>query len=471
MANSPIRCCQCVVHRLQRTLQRFLSTVAVLLSFLSGCAADRHACDRACVSAKLAERTGFTVGMSLCEAQLVLPNGASLDDGLTEEETVLIALWNNAAFQELLTELGIAQGDLIQAGLLPNPEVAYFFEVPQKPFKYALEMPLEAFWLRPIRIASAGRESARVCERLTQGGLDLIRDVRQAYADVLLAKGRLQVAEEAVRLRSRTAEFAESRLQAGDVGVQEAATARIDALRAKQDAVRVAYDVTLAEERLRNLLGTGDDRSPLQLDESPPPARTDLDVETLTAEALATRPDALAAAESAAGAAERLRLSQLNWVRFLGILDATSGRGTGHEFGPAFRVTLPLFNRNQGNIARAQAEWERAERQRRTVHNQIVLDVHQAQLRYVQACVEMDVLDNQVRPEVENAIRRAESAYREGATPYVVVLETTRQLLDSRLRQEELKAELRRAWAELERSVGRRLDAPLSAAGPEIPAS
>ena len=207
------------MHRSQQALHRLVSTVLVLLGVLSGCAIDRHACDRVCVSAKLAERTGFEVGIPLCEADLVLPNGASFDDGLAEDEAVLIALWNNAGFQELLTELGIAQGDLIQAGLLPNPEVAYFFEVPQKPFKYAIDLPIEALWLRPIRVASAERESARVCERLTQAGLDLIRDVRQAYADVLLAQGRLRVAEEAVRIRNRIAELAESRLKAGDVSV------------------------------------------------------------------------------------------------------------------------------------------------------------------------------------------------------------------------------------------------------------
>ena len=47
-----------------------------------------------------------------------------------------------------------------------------------------------------------------------------------------------------------------------------------------------------------------------------------------------------------------------------------------------------------------------------------------------------------------------------------VVLETTRQLLDSRLRREQLLAELRRAWAELERGVGRRLDGPVTGIAP-----
>ncbi len=63
-------------------------------------------------------------------------------------------------------------------------------------------------------------------------------------------------------------------------------------------------------------------------------------------------------------------------------------------------------------------------------------------------------------PEVEAAIARSRRAYQEGNATYLIVLETTRQFLDSRLRQAQLQGDLRRAWAELERSVGRRLIAP-----------
>lgn len=413
---------------------------------------------------------GVGLGPEPACASFFLPNGADLSDGLTEEEAVLVALWNNAAFQEALTELGVARGDLIQAGLLPNPEAVYFFQVPDKPFKYALDLPLEALWLRPIRVAAAERESERVAARLTQLGLDLIRDVRQSYADALLAQGRLEVAEEAVRLRGQIAKLAEARLRAGDISAQEAATARIDALAAEQDAARVRFEAPLAEERLRQWLGLGLDRPPLRLIAALPPAPPQFELEPLLAVALRSRPDALAAEQEAAGAAERLRLAKLNWVRLLGILDATSGQN-GHEFGPAFRVTLPLFHQNQGLIARAEAECERADRRRRTVRDQIVLDVRLAHLRLRQARAEMDLLDQSVLPEVETAIRRAETAYREGNAPYVVVLETTRQLLDSRLRHKQLEAELRRAWAELERGVGRHLDeAPATKDGPASPA-
>ena len=441
-----------------RTLACF--GMACVLAMHLGCAStiNYRLPDRSCVATELATRTGNQLGASTCPGKVVFPNGIALDDGLTEEEAVLLSLWNNAAFQELMADLGIAHGDLVQAGLLPNPEMVYFLPVSDKPFKYLFDMPLESLWLRPLRVAAAEREYCRVNQRLVQNGLDLIRDVRQAYADVLLARARQGVAHEALVLRGRVMQNAESRLKAGDISPQEASTAQIDSLQASQDYVRLQYDVDLTLERLRNLMGLSDQRIPLQLVEAEPQYPPPADVEMLSHEATRSRPDAQSAAQSVAGATERLRLSKISWIRFLGILDATSGRNTGHEFGPAARFTLPIFNRNQGGIERAEGELEKAQRQLQTIHNQIVLEVHQSHLRYTQAQAELELLVNKVRPEVEAAIRRTDKAYLEGETPYVVVLQTTRQMLDSRFREAQLRADLRRAWADLERSVGRHLD-------------
>jgi cobalt-zinc-cadmium efflux system outer membrane protein len=342
--------------------------------------------------------------------------------------------------------------------LLPNPEVVYFFHVADKPYKFAIDFPLEALWLRPIRIRAAQDETERVGNRLAQAGLDLIRDVRQSFAEVVYTKVRMRVALEAVKIRGDIARLAEARFQAGDISAQEVATARIDSAQARQDAARLEYDIALAEERLRNLMGIPADRHPLILHQTTVAATVDFDVDALVDEAIRDRPDLIAIEKQVAAATERLRLSKLNWVRVLGIGDATSGKRTGHEFGPAVRTTMPIFNWNQGNIARAEAELARAERQALTLRNQIILDVRQAHSRLQQAHAEMEILDKIVLPEVEAAIHRAQAAYREGHTSYVVVLETTRQFLDSRVRMEQLKADVRRAKADLERSVGRRLE-------------
>ncbi len=419
------------------------------------------------VSAKLADRFGQSVSDAKSPGQVCLPPGVALDGPLTEDAAISVALWNNPAFQELLADLGLARADLIQAGLLPNPEFVYYFGVTDKPFKYLFDFPIESLWLRPIRVKAAARDADRANDRLTQAGLDLIRDVRVAYADVVLARDRQRVAAEALKLRGEIAEFATKRLKAEDISEQEATTSRIDALIAQQDAVRVGYDIPVAEERLRNVLGLGLLRGPLTLDPSPVPGRQTLDVDRLTLDALATRPDAIAAASLVQAAQARVQFNKIAWVRLLGLGDATSGRVLGHEFSPAFRVTLPLFNVGQGGTARAEAELQRAERNQQTVANQIILDVQRANLLFQQAAAEHDFVLNKVRPEVETAIRLARAAYREGNVTYLIVLEVSRQLLDNYLREATLQADLRRTWAELERSVGRKLPpAPVPSPSP-----
>jgi len=421
----------------------------------------KTACDLPTIEKKLQQRTGKPIGVDKPTCEFVLPPGISLDDGLTEDKAVVIALWNNAAFHELLVDLGIARADLVQAGLLPNPEFVYYWPMGGKPYRYLFDLPIDVLWLRPMRVKSAKQEVARVCDRLVQAGLDLMRDTRQAYADVLLARERLRILEESVQLRKHVSDLAEVRLKAGDATPQEAATARIDYLQAQQDAVRAGYDIPISEERLRNLLALGEKRCPLVLDTTLPTQNGGMDPCALAKEAAATRPDAVAAIAAVAAAEERLRLAKLAWFRVLGIGDATSANTpTDHVFGPGLRFTVPIFNQGQGMISRAKAEAERACRQQQTVHNQIVLDVYRAYAQYLQARSEIEVLQQKVRPEVLGNIRRSQKAYQEGNAPYLIVLEATRQLVDSFLREAQLHADLRRTWAELERSVGRHLETP-----------
>jgi len=442
-------------RRPSRSLGIELRLLCGVLLLVAGCHVTHTVpVNQASVACQVQLRTGQILRLDYCACRNSFPPGAALEDGVTEEEAVAIALWNNAAFQEVLVDFGIARSDLVQAGLLPNPELAYFFPVSDKPFKYAVDVPIEALWLRPIRVAAAGRELNRTTDRLTQAALDLIRDVRQSYADTLLAQERARIARRNLELRAEVSELAEARLRAGDASAQESATARIDALQARQDLTRIEFEIPIVEERFRNLLGIGAVRTPLLLNDVLPTPQHILDIDPLLAEALRTRPDALAAYEAQLAAAERVRLSRLGWIRFLGIADATSGRDTGHELSPALRVMVPLFNWNQGAISRAESELQRAQRQRQTVHNQIILDVRRSYAQYGQARYELELLQSKVRPEVEANIRRAQNAFKNGNTSYLFVLESTRQLVDSYLREAQLHADVRRAWAELERSVG-----------------
>jgi hypothetical protein len=61
-----------------------------------------------------------------------IPQGISLAAGLSEDDAVAIALWNNAAFQADLAALGVARADLVEAGLLRNPTLQLLLPIGYK---------------------------------------------------------------------------------------------------------------------------------------------------------------------------------------------------------------------------------------------------------------------------------------------------------------------------------------------------
>ncbi len=439
-------------------MKKIASTLAILL--LSGCA-DGPMRDN--VISDVQSRSGFAMPKETEAGKITLPPGASLEDGITEDEAVSIALWNNAAFQETLVNLDVARGDLIQAGLLPNPIGSYTFSTTNKPFKYALELPLEALWLRPFRINAAKAEAERVSHQLSQAGLNVIRDTRKAYSDMLQAQAQLKLLEESLALRSNIAGLAQKRYKAGDISLQEGNIAALDAMAAEQAAARSRYDIQTSAERLRFVMGVGAHVGELKLDPIPAPDCKEMDVAALVEEGLKNRPDALAAKEATTAAEARSNLSLFSWLGISGVADATSGKKTGHELSPAVKGTVPVFNLNQGNITRANAEEERAVRGEQTVAHQIRLDVNQSYAQYRQACSELNILQEKVKTGVETDLSRVEKAYEGGDVPYLMVLQSTRGVIDARLREAQLIGDVRRASSELERSVGSKL-APVAPA-------
>jgi len=409
------------------------------------------------------ERSGYTVPDKTPIGKITLPPGASLDDGITEDEAVAIALWNNAAFQETLVSLDIARGDLIQAGLLPNPLGSYTLSADNKAMKYAFEFPLEALWLRPFKIRAACADAEKTSHQLSQAGLNLIRDTRRAYSDMQQAQRQRDLWDESLALRRRIANMAGKRLDAGDISKQEANVANLDSLQAEQNAAQAHFDIQTAEQRLRYAMGVGSFEGELKLDPIPTPQCRTTDIEALVQEAIQNRPDALATKSAIEAAEQRSNLSLFGWLGISGVADATSGKKSGHELSPGIKGGIPIFNQNQGNIERFGGEEEKARRNRESVAQQIRLEVNQSYMQYRQACTQLDILQTKVKSGVETDLSRMEKAYASGDVPYLFVLQASHVVIDTRLREAQLSGDVRRTGAELERSVGKQVHPEINA--------
>ena len=183
-------------------------------------------------------RTRANAGIRV-EGTEPLPPDVAVDDGLTSEEAVAIALWNSPSFQATLADLGIARADLVEAGLLRNPVFSLLFPVGPKQLEWTLQFPFDVIWQRPKRVAAAQLNAQAVGERLVWDAPDARRaDTNGACRRASIADRRLQLTIENADLGAATDAASPRRAQAGDISELEARSARSDAARVQVDAAR-----------------------------------------------------------------------------------------------------------------------------------------------------------------------------------------------------------------------------------------
>ncbi|MGH9719601.1 MAG: TolC family protein, partial [Bryobacteraceae bacterium] len=438
----------------RRLLAGFLiATAAGAEDRVAACASGP---DCVAVSRKLQERTGAGLRDEALNLQ-PLPPGITATDELTEDQAVAIALWRNPRLHVALAALGVARADLVDAGLLRNFSFQVLFPVGPKPFESLLQAPIDALWERPRRVAAARVNLSQVGESVVQNGLDLVRDVRVACADLASADAAAQIIARAADLRSRIAMLTDKRLAAGDISEMEAMLPRIDARSVGDQALRSAREREVVRDRLRSLLGLRWDSSPLRLARIADPPEPPPEWTALLKSAEEARPDLRAAELAIEVATLRAKWERSRVVSILAPLLSVKDVGSaGVRAGPGLQADVPIFNRNQGGIRRADAEVHRRAMEYLTLRDQVELDVRQTRAHYVQAFESLQRVRNEIIPAVRDSVRLAERAFANGDASYLFALEASRQLFDAELRETQEVAAARRAAADLQRAAGRK---------------
>lgn len=429
--------------------------VGVVL-LIPGCATPPT--DYSQVSDRLEERTGYRFDMKEDPNKAVIPAGIFLKDGVTVEEAITVALWNNAAFQEALSGLGVSQADVIQANMLQNPEFWGIFPTdPSRHLEYALRFPLESLWLRPQRVASAQRKLDQAVEGLIQNGLSLVRDVKVAFATVLLAEQRLALTVKQVEILRQIAQINESRWQAGEISELDAGTSRIDVLQAEEQIHQLTHDVALVREQFRVLIGLGFDDSSIILQSPSILPTTQWSAEELLTDALASRPDLRAAKLEVEAAGIRAGLAHKEIFYLVGIYRADQSSTSPYNSRPGLRFNIPIFDQNQGQIALAEARFDMAARRYVTIRDQIALEVSQARTRWLQNMATLQNWRQRILPAHRTTTLQAQKALEGGEVTPLLPLTAQRTWLQAQIREIELIAGQRQAIAELERAIGHSL--------------
>lgn len=322
---------------------------------------------------------------------------------LSLQDAMQLARTRNPNLAAAGNEVDMAEGDRLQATRRLNPAITTtsegypLFDSGTKPsfingqeLTIRADQEIELGGRRGLRTASAvsGVEIARGFQADQRRIVDLA--VQRAYLQVVLAKAEREVARAALEDIDRMLGITKARLGQGEIAGGELRRLQVERLRFVDDQFATDLALRNAKAALLAAIGYRDlsrdfevsgalTELPVVLTAFALPGGADtLDRAAIETQAIANRPDLLAAR------AEQLRAdSETQLQRALRTPNITAGGGykrTLTSDGIVFGVTvpLPLFNRNPGGIARAEAARRRAENRATAAEIGVRLDVQQA---------------------------------------------------------------------------------------------
>src|SRR4051812_37635370 len=316
---------------------------------------------------------------------------------LTVRQAVDEAIQHNLNLLAERSRLAVADAALLTARLRPNPGTSAsadhldllgtgFNETNNGgPPEYALrvDVPLERGAKREKRIAVASLERTIAEAEFAEAVRQVQMDVTLACIDVLAARAARGLAADTLRTFEDLSRVNRARLAAGAIPPVESTRADVAMLQFRASAVRADLDLATATARLRTLLGRPSN-DPVELGDA------------LDGPGPAPPPELAQAEEIALGARPDLRALQLGRDRSIadlrlqeaiGRIDYTVGAeyrrqdgvaGRANSLGFFFSAPLPIWNRNQGEIARAGAEGDHATRQNEARRLEVLADVRTA---------------------------------------------------------------------------------------------
>ncbi|MEE8513455.1 MAG: TolC family protein [Gammaproteobacteria bacterium] len=297
---------------------------------------------------------------------------AALDDLLKEPLTatsaVQIALLNNRSLQSEYENLGIAQADLVQAGLLSNPVLFASIRFPNggdgsnnTEFNIAKEF-LDVL-LRPARKRIAETEFERAKLRVSNAVLDLAAEVQSAFYNVQGNHQLVDIQNVATDAAQASYELAQRFDEAGNISELELAQERSAAADMSAELLRARANLQGSRDALNKLLGlTGAGRHWSLGHRLPELPDSDPDQEHVEEVALNQRLDLAAAKKEISQLSEALEITRK--YRWIG--GATFGVSTERDpegnrvTGPIFSVEIPVFDQRQAEIARLESLLEQS---------------------------------------------------------------------------------------------------------------
>ena len=397
---------------------------------------------------------------SLSDLRGGLPGGPSApagSKGLGYREAAALAVSFNPALSAARGSIGIARSELVEAGLLPDPEIG-FDGMDALSTHLVGETPTTVDYLGgvgltweaprpgeiPAREAVAGSRLARIRAEFRLAEWRLARDVVRAWLDIRAGEERQALNRELLAISRRTTLFFSRAREARAVTALQEVLAATETAHLEEEQIRIESDVLAARQRLNELLGL------------PPGAEIAIDHQDDILEQSATAETGEALVETAIEQRPEIEIAAARYEEAESALRlAIAGQWPRLTIGTSLALVIPIFSRfNRPAIRTALAvRAQRASELRASIHA-VRADVAGRRLKWERRQAEVVFHEEHVAPTLDRSLSLAEEAFRTRELTLLEILTAQRQVLAARERYLEERLARAEAWVELAMATG-----------------
>jgi cobalt-zinc-cadmium efflux system outer membrane protein len=391
---------------------------------------------------------------------------------VTIEQAIALARQNNPTLNANRTLISQSKAQEITANLRPNPVVSWdlqylplfepslfsqsnYWET-QAQYDIGIGYLFERGQKRRRRLQAATDTTSVTESQVADAERTTIGTAAQQFVAALLAQSNLELAHTVLDSYQHTVQISEDRYSAGAISKADLLKIQLQQLQFQTDVNNAILARNQAMASLRQLMGF--DSVPAgyelagQLIHEPVSAK----LEDLQARALALRPDLQASQRGVTSAQSQIALAKANGKVDLDVSFNYTRLNQNNLGALYFNIPLPVFNKNQGEIARTQYALTQSQFQERAAEQSVLTDVRNAYEALRRNDDTLQLTEKGYLQQAQQSLEITRFSYQHGAASLLDFLDAERSYRATELSYRQALANYMSALEQLRLAVGTR---------------
>ncbi len=384
---------------------------------------------------------------------------------ITLSKAIELGVLNNPTLKAAQAKLGISDAQILQAGLLSNPNIISDNGFAEDTFRVGIEQTIELGNKRSRRIKLAKMQKDVVQQEIITTILDVRSKVRSSYIQTYNAQQKLIASREILETITNLEKIAKEREKKGNVENLDILQAEITVINAKNNIQSAKLELNEAFNSLSANIGKHLNRTIVlappdlmkEFNISTPMVENDKTINILIEYAYANRPEIKVIEKNIEVQNQQLKLAHSNIVPDLKMsvgADFVTGDTKRNSTFIMGSLGMPIFNRQQGVIKEVKAQKLVYENDLEAIKIKIEQEVKNAFFGVITNAKSLNIYEKELIPHAKMIVKKSEINFKEGKSNILIPINSQEAYINTQYRYIQTLTQYEQSVSDLERAIG-----------------